>query len=72
MSCIEQARQNVKKKKNRSVHWELLFPGFDPGTCEATSAVWILGAYFEKPSKPHWQCKFPTKPNRLNGHHDHY
>ena len=49
MSRLEQARQNVQKKISVYLYGKLLFSGFDPGTCQATSALWILGAYSEKP-----------------------
>ena len=51
MSCLEQARQNVQKKTY--LCGKLILSGFDPGTCQATSALWILGAYSEQLSKPH-------------------
>ena len=43
----------MKCSKNIYQYGKLLFSGFDPGTCQATSALWILGAYSEKLSKPH-------------------
>ena len=52
ITCLALSKQD-EMLKTRSVHGKLLFSGFDPGTCEATLAVWIQGAYSEKPSKPH-------------------
>ena len=54
MSCL--SKQDEMYKKNH-LYEKLLLSGFDPGTCQATSALWILGEYSEKPSKPHSQPK---------------
>ena len=51
-SCLALSKQDEMYKK-MYLYGKLFLSGFDPGTCQATSALWILGAYSEKPSKPH-------------------
>ena len=50
--CLALSKQDEMYKKTY-LYGKLLLSGFDPGTCQATSALRILGAYSEKPSKPH-------------------
>ena len=60
MSCLEQARRNVKKSD------------IYMGNCRPATNIRLLGPYIDKSPTAHYKIHVPGNPgNELSGHYDH-